>query len=59
MSPNKADETTYLWENIPRELWNAARSRALRERRPMKDVLKELLVNWMATPEGASHISKP
>ncbi len=44
---NKADETTYLWENIPRELWNDARAKAMRERRPMKEVLKGLLENWV------------
>ena len=47
MSPNKPDETTYLWENIPRELWNDARAKAMRERSNMKVVLKKLLEEWV------------
>ena len=46
MTTPKADETSYLWENIPRELWQRARAKALTERRHMKDILLELLSGW-------------
>lgn len=44
--PVNAEMTCYLWEDIPRSLWVAARSKAFEEGLPMKAVLKLLLIAW-------------
>lgn len=52
MTKPKADETAYLWQNIPKALWTRARGKALAEGVTMKDVLKQLVQNWLEEPRA-------
>lgn len=51
MTKAKADETAYLWQNIPKALWTRARAKSVAEGVHLKDVLKDLLEQWVSTPE--------
>jgi hypothetical protein len=52
------DTTKYQWEDIPVDLWRAARAKAYQEGMPIKAVLKLLLSAWVGYQEPDSPAPK-
>lgn len=51
---NKPGELSYVWENIPRDLWTLALAKCASStpRKPIKWILLELLRDWVHNVPG-------
>ena len=57
----KKDQTTYLFRDIPQELWDRARAKAacLRPSVPIRRILIALLEDWVGRPETPGKTTSP